>query len=276
MSRVKETPLKTKISGHSQSVFSLVAIIGVGVFLLMWQARTEKTSTQPRVAPVDPIVATINEEPVSADEYRLVMERKAPLVYAYFKEHYNLDDHLGYWSETTEPENPLAKLRELTKEELVRIKVYQSQAKIRGFIKETTFADFRMEFDRENARRSAAQLTGQVIYGPPQYRLTSYYYVRLGDLVYKVKQALAQDAEPGISESEIKNFYKENKTSFEGESLVDARKAILKALSSKVAERELDALCATAKVDIKETVVRPIVPRLDAKPDKPGSLTFQQ
>jgi len=272
MPQAKETLLKKKNSGYSLLGFSLAVLVCAGV-LLIWQVRSEKSAIPPRLVPVDPVVATINEEPVSADEYRLIMERKAPLVYAYFKEHYNLDDHLGYWNEITKPENPLAKLREMTREELIRIKVYQGQAKIRGFIKETTFADFRMEFDRENARRSAAQLAGQVIYGPPQYRLTSYYYVRLGDLVYRVKQALAQEAETGISEGEIKKFYKENKTFFEGESLVQARQAILKALSSKVADKELDALCATATVDIKETAIRLIVPRLDPKPDKPSNPT---
>jgi len=226
-----------------------------------WQARGVEAAATP--APADPVVATINSEPVSAGEYRLIMERKTAEVFSFMKQHRDLDDHPGYWRENTGPDGPLAKLRELVRAELVRIKVYQGLAKEKGLVKETSFAGFQAEFERENARRGAAKSAGQVIYGPAQYRMGTYYYILLGDLAYKLKQALAKELESKISDSEIEKYYEANKASFGDKSLEDMRKGILTLLSTRAAEKELEALCVSAKVTMNEPLLRPLVPRLD-------------
>ncbi len=247
--------------------FPLLMGVAAAVALLVYQLSDGRKASAPGdAAPapvVDPVVATINGEPVSAGEYRLVMERKVSLVYSYFKEHQNLDDHLGYWSENTGPDSPLAKLRQMTREELVRIKVYQGQAKAKGLIQDATFATFHSDFERENARRALALAARQVVYGPPQYRETSYYYIRFGDLVFKLKQAMAKEIQPQITDAEVAAFYKENKATLGDKSLADSRPGILTFLSTKAAGKQLDALCASAKVDFNEVLIRPIVPRID-------------
>ena len=59
-------------------------------------------------------------------------------------------------------------------------------------------------------------------------------------------------------------------------SLADSRQGILTFLSTKEAEKELDALCASAKVEVNETMLRGIVPRVDPEPQGPTKLTAQQ
>ena len=91
-------PGATGFSGREFSCSS--ALAGAGA-LLVHQLSSGPKSVVPTVPlPIaDPVVATVNDQLVTAAEYRLVMERKVALVYSYFKEHQNLDDHLGYWSE---------------------------------------------------------------------------------------------------------------------------------------------------------------------------------
>ncbi len=210
----------------------------------------------------DPVVMTINGEPVSAREYRLVMERQTAGVYGYFKAHHDLEDHVGYWSEASGPEGPLARLRQAVRAELVRIKVHQAIARQRGLVEKTTYADFHREFMAENLRRQEAHAQGQVIYGPPQYREATYYYIRLGDLVYKVQKAIAEELGPGITEEAIEAFYEANKGA---KSLDEERTKIRALVSAKEAEKHLQALCDAARVEVDETALRSLVPRIDTE-----------
>lgn len=243
--------------------FLLPILVATGVVaLIASQGRGEEATP----ASADSMVATINNEPVEAGEYRLIMERKTSEVFTYMKQHHDLDDHFGYWSESSGPEGPLAKLREMVLNELVRIKVYQGLAKEKGLLQETTFTNFKAQFERENARRREATRLGQVIYGPSQYRMVSYYYILFGDLDYKLKEALAKELEPKIPEADIGRFYEENKPAFANRSLADAKPRIVTLLGKKEAEKQLAALCLAAKAKVDEPSLRAIVPRVDNEP----------
>ena len=65
---------------------------------------------------------------------------------------------------------------------------------------------------------------------------------------------------PRLRKGKSKTLYKENKASLGNKSLADSRQRILTFLSTKEAEKELDALCASAKVEVNETMLRSIVP----------------
>lgn len=216
----------------------------------------------------DPVVGTVNREPVSAAEYRMVMERETALVYSYFKREKDMDDHAGYWRETSGPAGPLAQLRERVRDELVRIKVTQALARGKGLIADTSFMRIQHDYTRENARRRAALDVGEVVYGPKQYRsLATYYYVRFGDLRYQLVEALAREAEPGISENEIKAFY-DDKTTVDSPPLdAELQKRIRAILAEKQAERQIENLRASARVEMNADLLRPIIPRLDPDPD---------
>jgi len=246
--------IKRKVASSLQRGFVFLALAVVGITMACAQVTTGP----------DPVVGKINSEPVSAAEYRLVMERQVPGVYACFKQKENLDDHLGYWSESSGPQGPLAKLREVVRNELIRIKVCQGLAKEKGLIQDTTYVRFQKELEQENARRNQAALSGQVIYGPRKYSGAVYYYIRLGEVIYQVNQALARSAAPRLTEAEIAAFYQENKALLGDTSLADARPRMVIALSEKAAEKELKSFMTSARVEIDETQIRGIVPRSDA------------
>lgn len=224
-------------------------------------------SESPTIA--DPVVGTINQEPVTAAEYRMIMERKTSLVYGYFKQEKGLDDHLGYWSESSDPTGPLAKLREMTRDELVRIKVIQGLAKEKGLIADTSFSTIQDDYIRENARRRAALAAGEVVYGPSQYRrLAIYYFIRFGDLRYKLQEALAKEVAPGITEDEIQAYYDES-TKTPGAKPLDAdlKRRIRDALAENEAKKQIETVQIAARVEMNPDLLRGIVPRVDPVPD---------
>jgi len=264
------------MKGAATSGFYFRLALAIAVTLLA-AACQKKDVSAVQVSRVDPVVATIDEETVTAAEYRLVMERKTAEVFGYFKKHENLDDHPGYWSESSGPEGPLARLRKVVREELIQIKVIQGVAKEKGLVRETSFAQFTAAFARENARRSAAKKAGEVIYGPIQYRPAAYYYICLGELDYKLKEALAKEAEGGVTKNDIEKFYKENKASLNKLPLdEELQRRIRSVLAKQRAEEELAGLRASARVEMEDRLIRSIVPRVDREAGLGGKEVSQQ
>lgn len=232
-------------------------------FLALLFAQAVALFGQPVIPADDTTVVVINVEAVSAAEYTLVMHRQTALVASHFKQTRDLDDHRGYWSPASGPDGPLAKLRELTLAELVRIKVYQSEARTRGLMKNIDFASFRTAHEKENARRLAAKSRNEVIYGPPQYRLDVYYYILLGDVSYKLEQALAKELESAVTGGEIDAFLAEHKEDFKGFSTEDARRRATEVLSLRAAHKKLADLRASAVIEIHPGPLAKLNPRPD-------------
>lgn len=226
-------------------------------------AQVATLFAQPAIPADDPTVLTINGEPVSAAEYTLVMHRQTAAVYSHFKQTRDLDDHPGYWSPASGPDGPLAKLRELTLAELVRIKVYQAEARNRGLMKNIDFASFRTAHESENARRLAAKARNEVIYGPPQYRQDVYYYILLGDIAYKVEHAIARELEPAVTGAEIDAFLAEHKEDFKPLSTEDARRRAVEILSLRAAHQKLAGLRSSAVTEVRPESLARISPRPD-------------
>ena len=222
-------------------------------------------SPSPADAEDYPVVLTINQEPVSAREYRMVMQRNVASVFNYFKEQENLDDHAGYWADSG-PTRPLARLRKTTLEELTKIKVHQGRAKELGLIADTSFARLHKDFETENARRAAAKASGEPIYGPPEYRLTGFYYVKLRDLEYALRQTLGKQLEAQVTDSDINKFYSDNQTTLKDRPLADLRADVIRVLGVKKAEAQLAQLCTNATVEVNESRLAPITPRSDSAP----------
>jgi hypothetical protein len=213
------------------------------------------------VAADDPVVLTINQEPVSAREYRLVMQRRIAAVHGLFMKVQKQDDHQAYWSAASGPNGPLAKLRGLVLEELIRIKVAQRLAKAGGLTNDTTFQAFHRSFEAENSRRSEAKKAGEILYGPEHYRLSAYYYTRLRDLEYRLKEVMAAELAGKVTDAEIARYYTDHRGAFGKKTLPEMRQRIAGVLSAQRVEAQLERLRSEAKVKIEESILAPITPR---------------
>lgn len=247
------------------SRFATLAAMAISLFL---------TALAPAESPAAPLpentmVATINGEPVAAGEYSLVMMRQASRVFSLLKREKDLDDHLGYWSPDTGPDGPFAKLREMTLEELTKIKVQQAMAKEKGITKDISFATFHEGVQKENQRRKEALANGTVIYGPKHYDETAYYFALFGDLAYRLKQKVCTDTAPSIPEGEIRKFYDEYKdkaAALKDASFDTVRDRIAEEIARQNFEKHLPTLYQSAKVEVKEDLIRTLLPRHDVKP----------
>lgn len=212
-------------------------------------------------APAEPPVMTVNGEPVSAREYRLVMQRHTAAIYGQFSRDKKLEDHPAYWSPDSGPEGPLAKLRELTASELVKIKVSQLLARQYGLVSDISFEAFLQKRETENARRATAVQTGQVIYGPQHYRLSAYYYIQLRDLEFQLKQTMTREFAGKITDTEIQRTYTENEATLGKKPLPEIRLGIIEMLSERKASAQLERLRTEATVKIDAAQLAQITPR---------------
>ena len=241
-----------------KSIASLILVLALRI------AADADTAPPPKAEA--PIVMTINGEPVSTAEYLLVMERQKASIYFLFKEQHNLDDYPGFWSAATGADSPLARLRQATLDELIRIKVNQGLGREKGLIKDASYTAFQADWNRENASRNKALATGQVIYGPRQFREATYYYKRLDDLVYELKCAIGKEQDRKAQDDAIAQYINENRESLGGAPLTEILRArILTVLQEREYEARMIKLCAAAKWQIAEPLLRPLVPRGEAE-----------
>lgn len=210
----------------------------------------------------DPVVMTVDGEPVSAREYRLVMQRHTAAIYGQFSRDKKLEDYPGYWSPESGPDGPLAKLRERVATELVKIKVSQILARQHGLVSDISFEAFLKQRDAENARRANALQTGQIIYGPQHYRLSAYYYTRFRDLEFMLKQTMVRESASRISDAEVARTYSET-PAFAKKPLAEVRLGIVDILSTQKAAALLDRLCSEAKITTAAPQLAKITPRSD-------------
>ena len=210
----------------------------------------------------DPVVGRINNQPVTAGEYRLIMLREASGVFSQLKAMRDLDDHFGYWKDGGEP---LAKLRETVRDELVRIKVRQELARKRGLVQDIDFETFVTEYAAENARRKEAVARGEAIYGPISFSPAASYYARFGDLSFRLTDLLTREAEPTITDEQVEKIYRDRREEFGDKKLEDVRTPIRAYLAKTRAEEQIQQLCAAAKVEMDPVALQGLVPRLDAE-----------
>lgn len=211
----------------------------------------------------DATVLTVDGEPVSVAEYRLVMEGRTAEVFNYFHGKSGQEDHLGYWKDDGKPENPIRRLRRVVTAEFRRIKTIHSLAKKKGLLKDASFAAFREGLVAENARRQKAVDNKEVIYGPRQYQAYRYYYFQLKDLEQALLEAFQKEPANAIPEPAIEAFYTTHKESIGDKPLGDLREQIARMFQKKNFEKEIETAAAAASVKIEETVLTALAPRQD-------------
>lgn len=217
----------------------------------------------PLLLKADPTVLTIDGEPVSAAEFKLVMEGRTAEVTNYFYAKDGLADHAGYWKDDGKPANPIRTLREMVMTELRGLKTVQRLAKSKGVVADISYAAFREDFNRENARRAKALENKEVIYGPKLYKDRPYYYFKQTDLGQALLEVFSKEPENAIPEAEIASFYAENKEMLAGKPLEDVRGRIVSVLQKKKYEQWIKDRTAQAKVEINADVLAGIAPRHD-------------
>lgn len=166
-----------------------LAVLLVLAALCVWAARGPG-----REAPRPPgMIASVNGEPVAAEEFRLLMDRFRSETLYYFQSRYSAPVTAGFWSTRFGSEAPMEHIKALALQEAVRLKVQQIWAKEYGLLEDTGFSAFREQWRKENERRKQALADGAPVYGPQQYSVDGYYDYIMSNLALRLRERLHAD-----------------------------------------------------------------------------------
>ncbi|RTE10848.1 peptidylprolyl isomerase [Paenibacillus whitsoniae] len=155
------------------------------------------------------VVATINGEPLTTEEFKLLLAKNRASTYTYFKSKYNVDDSLRFWNGNYGGEVPIEKLKTKALNESVNIKIQQLLAKQKGVVKDISYPAFVQQLQAENERRKEAVRKKQAIYGPVSFDEKAYYGIVIGNLAAELKKNIGQEST--VSDQVLQRYYELNK-----------------------------------------------------------------
>ncbi|MEG2291380.1 MAG: peptidyl-prolyl cis-trans isomerase [Clostridium sp.] len=183
-------------------IISLIVIFTFAIVIMYRSYNKEK------------VVATVNSENISVDEFKLIMNDNLTSVTSYFNSKYNVDSNeKDYWTTSFGGEIPLEVLKEKTLEQCIDSKLLQIVAKKKGVIEDISYSEFKKRLDEENKRRKESIENNKPIYGPVEYREREYFEYELTNITIKAKDYIMNN-EISFDEDSINKYYDEIKDEY--------------------------------------------------------------
>ncbi|MBN1996716.1 hypothetical protein JW935_04130 [candidate division KSB1 bacterium] len=139
------------------------------------------------------IVAFVNGEPVTIEEFQDRMVSHRAEVVQYYRQTAGATYNADFWYTEFNGESPVNRLLQITMQELAKIKIEQQLAREYGIVRNTNYRTFKKSWANENKRRIKAFDRGQIFYGPVQYSKDVYYRYIHSNLVIRLLDALQKD-----------------------------------------------------------------------------------
>lgn len=215
--------------------------IGIGVLLILVAILLYSLSNSNVSG--DMVIATVNGYDITYDEFMQYASKHRANIRAYFMQQYEVVDSKDFWQKSFNGEIPIEKLRQATMEELIRVKVEQSEMVTLGIAKDVEYATLLKELQQENEDRLNALEAGKIIYGPKQYTLRAYIdYIheeRRISFIEKLK-----DTYLILSDEEALLFYNQHKDQFKNQDVikVEALKVVKKSNKVELINKTLQVL----------------------------------
>lgn len=162
-------------------------------------------------------VAAVNGEVIEAGEFRLISSQVKNKVFEQFKSEYKLSEPSyddSFWSKEYGGKSPKDQVKKLAMEQLIQIKLIQSEAMKYGLIDHTDYSYFTKELVKENERRELAASRGEVIYGPVTYEELNYYNYLFDSLLTSLKKQMAANAFKFSDEEVIQQYNKDKEEKY--------------------------------------------------------------
>jgi hypothetical protein len=166
-------------------------------------AAADETET-----PLEPWVAKVDGEPISARLFERRLMRNRAAAYRYFGQKYGVSDSADFWTTPHDGETPLEWLKQRTLDECVRIVIEQTLARKHGVLSDVSYSAFLQALERENERRRRALAAGEPIYGPQQYGEDEYFNYLFANMVIELKRRLSA-AEFAASDDVLRQRYEQ-------------------------------------------------------------------
>ncbi|MCF8380406.1 MAG: hypothetical protein K9H49_12555 [Bacteroidales bacterium] len=157
------------------------------------------------------IVAKVNNETVTLDEFMLFANKGRAEVIRFFRNNYNCDYGKDFWSTACPDQTPIDLLKKNTLDTLIHIKIQQELASKYEIAGNFNYIGFQLALEQENNRRKIAKENNQVIFGPEQYSTETYYNYIFSNMVIRLKEKLLL-LKFNLLEEDLKAKYEELKT----------------------------------------------------------------
>ncbi|GGA26465.1 peptidyl-prolyl cis-trans isomerase [Paenibacillus physcomitrellae] len=170
-------------------------------------ASSEKPAGAAAAAPgEDAVILTVDGEPVTAQEYRLLMNREKSAVTNAFNAKYGAEDQPDYWTHDFGGESPLQALKQRTDKAAAESKTIQRLAREQGLIGDISFSRLLADWQTLNRQRSQNLQTNQPVYGLTSFTLDQYYDYYMNHLKQQLQEKLGDNTlKP--AEQDIKTYY---------------------------------------------------------------------
>jgi len=176
-------------------------------FILFISCNNNKTSLFDKNT-----VLSINNTPVSIQEYNLFLDEEKAMTYNYFYQKYKVDNSKNFWTSRYSGESPIVHLKEKANERLKQIKFIQNYAAKMNLINLDNFDVFIKDWQNNNAKRKKKHKAGEIVYGPIHTNLRDYYFYIHSNLEIQLKDQLNRTVFIP-SDTELKNFFNKIKNS---------------------------------------------------------------
>jgi hypothetical protein len=158
------------------------------------------------------VVVQINGEVINFREFNLFAQKERASVIQYYRVNYGMEYTQEFWIKAYNGVTPTEYLKKQTIDALKMTVLQQAEAKKQGLIDNIGYANFLINFEKENKRRLEARSKGQVIYGPVQYSEEGYFDYLFSNLVNKLKNDLY--AKEFLIDKSLQLFYDLNRSRF--------------------------------------------------------------
>ncbi|MGG3309441.1 hypothetical protein AB4124_09000 [Paenibacillus sp. 2KB_20] len=185
-------------------LFSLVVATAIIAVVLNMEMR----------ASADEVVLTIDDEPVTVQEFQFFLRQNKAWTTSYFKQKHNADYSEDFWTSAYKGETPLDYARQKTVQDVTRIKTEQSLMKQHGIIQDVSYASFLRDLAAENETRQQKIRQGQPIYGPQQYGADSFYSYTQSMNYQRLIDTLVKQTRNSLGDKELKALYEEVKPEY--------------------------------------------------------------
>lgn len=157
-------------------------------------------------------VMKISGSRVVTEEYKMLMERQKPDVYAYYQTLHQVEPGDLRWGQAYEGEVPADMLMELTQEKLLQNRFVFYRAKQQGILKDDSFDAFVHVWETEKEKRQTGVEDSSIVYGPVDIEMYEYYDYYLEELKGNIKESLWNANRP--TDQQLEQYMLEHKENY--------------------------------------------------------------
>ncbi|MCR2807587.1 hypothetical protein [Paenibacillus soyae] len=197
------------VAGKRKSAVVMAAACCLGG-LLVWFGYAAWHAERTDARPDNTVVAEVDGEPVTEEEFRWALGRERTAVIEQFKRKRGAVVDEEFWQREYDGATPLETVKKRAMDTAVRLKVQLRLAERYGLIADASYEGVLLEMERENVRMEEALAAGLPVYGPARFEADDFVDFYLGRLAVELKDRLLEN-ELAVTDEKLKRHYEEVK-----------------------------------------------------------------